>query len=222
MSVVVCPACHAEMSLDVALASEEARQAVARLLAHSLPLGALTMRYLALFRPEKRRMSIDKLCRLVEELQPDITRGAITRKGRDWHAPIDTWRAGMELVLAKHAKGTLTLPLTSHGLLHEVICGLAEKGEAAAEARREEERRQRRNSGARDAGPRDLSEMATAAAESAASGAPVLSTFTQPPTYGGPSKAALAIRAENEARKRARTEGAVDTPPTEPATGATA
>lgn len=222
MSVVVCPACHAEMSLDVALGNEEARLAVARLLTHGMPLGAITMRYLALFRPEKRRMSIERLCRLLEELQPDIERSAITRKGRDWPAPIDTWRAGMELVLAKHAKGTLTLPLTSHGLLHEVICGLAEKGEAAAEARREEERRARRNSGARDAGPRDLGAMAAAAADSAASGAAVPAALTAPPVYAGPSKAALAIRAENEARKRARTEGATDALPAEPAQGATA
>lgn len=138
---VSCPACQAELSLDMLLASEEARAAVARLAAVSLPFGALVLRYLALFRPARRRLSIERLVSLLAELLPDIERGAIARKGRDWPAPHATWQAALDAVLAARDKGTLTTPLASHAYLYEVIAGLADKAEALAEREREQGRR---------------------------------------------------------------------------------
>lgn len=194
---IVCPACHAEMTLDVLIPNDEARMAVGPVLERGLGLGGVCMRYIALFRPEKRRMSIERMCRLVAELTPDIERRAITRKGRDWPAPIEVWRQGMEIVIGKRDKGTLTLPLSGHGLLYEVMCGLAEKAEAATERQREEDRRNRRDAGPRDAGPRDLAVLAEAASQQPLPPAP-------PAAYTGPSRAALRIKAEAEAKLRLR------------------
>ncbi len=115
MTLVTCPACHAEFTLDVLLPHEAARQAVGHLVERHLGLGRVGMLYVALFRPEKRRMSIERMCRLVEELVPDIQRGAITRKGRDWPAPLPLWQAAIDQVLANRDKGTLSLPLNGHG-----------------------------------------------------------------------------------------------------------
>jgi hypothetical protein len=191
---VTCPTCHCEISLDALLESESARRAVARLAEISVPFGALMLRYVALFRPEKRRLSIDRMVSLLEELLPDIERGAVRRKGRDWPAPRDTWRAAVEQVLANRDKGTLTLPLTSHGYLHEVICGMAEKFEAAAERERETARRTRAPAPGPAAGAAPLATvLATAPA-------------APPPNYGtGPSRAARELRAQMEAATRLRT-----------------
>lgn len=196
---VSCPACHAELSLEVILTNEAARHAVARLATLSLPFGALALRYVALFRPEKRGLSIDRMVRLIEELLPDLDRQAITRKGRDWDAPIEAWRAGIEVVLGKRDKGTLTLPLTSHGLLYEVLCGLAEKVEARAESDQEQQRKQRRTTGA-DTGPRDLASVAQDLDTVAGNLGPA--ELTPRPAYTGPSRAAREIRAQMEAASR--------------------
>ena len=201
-----CPCCHAELTLDVLLSTEHARQSVARLVGDRLGFGAVGLRYIALFRPLKRRMSIERMVTLIDELLPDIERGAIARKGRDWPAPREVWRAGMETVLAKRDKEALTLPLASHGLLYEVMCALADKAEALAEKQREEDRAARRA-----AGP---------AAEPVAAGASlvtVLHTTTPPAAYSaGPSKAAQRIKAE-AAERLARRGGAVGDSPGESA-----
>lgn len=147
---LTCPACHAEQSLEAALGREADARAVAALVERCLPLGAALVRYIALFRPAKRRLGLDRLVTLMMELMPDIERGAITRKGRDWAAPQQLWQQAIEQVLATRDKGTLTLPLTSHGYLYEVLCGMSDKAEAAAERETEDQRRQRHTTGPRD------------------------------------------------------------------------
>jgi hypothetical protein len=181
---VSCLACNAELSLDVLLEHEEARAAMGRLV--QLTMGSLVLRYVALFRPAKRRLSIDRTVSLLLELLPDMERGAITRKGRDWTVGPDTWRAGFEQMLAARDKGSLTLPLSSHGYLYEVLVGLADKAEAQAERETEEDRRQRR--GASDA------PLAAAAAIAPAPAAPR-------PDYSQPSLYARQVRAEIEAKR---------------------
>jgi hypothetical protein len=145
---VSCPACNAEMSLELLLQREADARAVLSLLEKSVPFGALVLSYIALFRPGKRRLGLARMCALVEELLPDIERRAIARKGRDWAAPPELWRAGLQTVLGMRDKGTLTLPLTSHGLLYEVMSSQADKVEGQAEAVREQERRTHRPAGA--------------------------------------------------------------------------
>lgn len=189
---MTCPSCHAEMSLEALLESESARQAVARLAVISLPFGALVLRYVALFRPAKRRLSIERMVALIEELLPDIERGRIERKGRDWAAPRDTWQAAIDTVLAARDKGTLTPPLTSHGYLYEVILGMADKHEAQLEREREQQARSRPNT----AGPQAVATALATRTDAAPAPAP----------YVGPSKAALRIQAEIAARRKPRDE----------------
>ena len=196
---VTCPGCGAEMTLDVLLAHEDSRQALATLAQMATPLGALVLKYLALFRPAKRQMSHSRVVALIAELLPDLQRGAIARNGRDWAAPVEAWRAAIETVIAARDKGTLTLPLKSHGYLYEVIPGPADKQEAPAERETEADRRSRRAPGATgEAQP-------AAAALQAAGAAPA-------PTYAGPSPYARKVAAELAARKAALAGGTVDQP----------
>ena len=140
MSQLQCPACGAEMSLDVVLSHEALRRATFELLQMSLPLGALVMRDVALFRPAKNRMGADRMAKLVAQLLPDMQRQAITHRGRDWDMPLEGWRAGFEAMLEKAAADKLTLPLKSHGYLMEIIVGYGNKAEAAKETKREQDR----------------------------------------------------------------------------------
>lgn len=214
---VSCPCCHAELDLSALLSHEQARRAVARLAQISLPFGALTLQYMALFKPASRALSIDRMVRLIDELLTDIERGAVTRNGREWPADVDTWRTALQLVMGLRDAGTLRLPLTGHGLLHQVIANLVDKHEAKAERSREVERRGRSQAGPRDAGPRDLGAIAADVASSPASGPMPLTTHTPPPAYAGPSRAALETRARIEAALKARQGGAAE-PPTQEAT----
>jgi hypothetical protein len=133
-----CPACGSTISLDAALAHEGARDAVMIALQLPAPLGKLLIQYVALFRPARRALSLDRLASLLGELLPLIEAAQIERNGRAWPAPQDTWRAALEQMIAGRDK--LTLPLKSHGYLLEIIAGIAGKSEAVAEQKREEQR----------------------------------------------------------------------------------
>lgn len=161
---LTCPACHAEQSLEAALGREADARAVAALVERCLPLGAALVRYIALFRPAKRRLGLDRLVTLMMELMPDIERGAIARKGRDWAAPQALWQQAIEQMLAARDKGTLSLPLTSHGYLYEVLCALSDKAEAVAERDAEEQRRQRREAGPQAPSAAPVAQVLAAAA----------------------------------------------------------
>lgn len=197
---VTCPGCGAEMTLDVLLAHEESRRAMAQLAQLTVPMSGPVLRYLALFRPAKRQMSHARVVTLIEELLPDLQRAAITRKGREWAATPALWQAAIETVLAARDKGALTLPLTSHGYLYEVLAGLADKHEAQAERETEADRRGRRAAGVDAAGA-----VPAAAVLKAAAVAP-----PAPPAYSGPSPYARKVAAELAARKARIAAGTAD------------
>lgn len=183
---VTCPSCGADMDLDVLLAHEDSRQALAQLASISIPLGKVVLQYLRLFKPATRAMSHSRTVKLIGELLPDLQRQRIDRKGRDWEAPHEAWRIAIEHVLAMRDKGSLTLPLTSHGYLYEVLCGMADKLEAQAERETEATRRERRGTG--DA------PVAAAAAIAPASAQPR-------PDYSKPSRYAQELQAQIAAKR---------------------
>lgn len=105
------------------------------------PVGGLVIKYLALFRPEKRELTFDRVATLLQELLPMIKSAEISRNGRTWPAPQAYWKAALEEIVIK--RGSLQLPLKSHGYLLEIICGMAGKAEAVQEKKTEERRQQR-------------------------------------------------------------------------------
>jgi hypothetical protein len=141
MTLLCCPSCGGEMSLDVLISHNELRQATFGLVEKSLSLGSLVLRYVALFRPAKNRMSADRWAKLIGQLQPDLQRNAIAHKGREWHMPLESWKLGFEAMLEKAAAGKLTLPLENHNYLYTVLVGMADKVEAVAEETTERSRR---------------------------------------------------------------------------------
>ena len=202
--LISCPACGAEMTLDVLLAHEDSRRMLARLVTVGVPLGALVMRYIGLFRPGKRQLTHGRVVTLIDQMLPDMERAAIERKGRLWAAPREVWRVSLEAVLEARDKGALDLPLRSHGYLYEVIASHAGKGEAQAERDVEAQRRAR----AHVAGPAPLAEVLAPSLTAA----PVAAV---PTPAAGPSRAARKLQAEIAARRAQR---GGDAPADQPAT----
>lgn len=130
---VRCPACSAEMDLDVLMAHEEGRMVLAEIVSKGVPMGALMLRYVGLFRPGKRAMQMSRTLCLLSDLWTDMQRGAISRKGREWPLTDEMWRQALEQMLQARDKGSLSLPLSTHGYLHEVLMGLSCKAESQAE-----------------------------------------------------------------------------------------
>ncbi|MFT4190876.1 MAG: hypothetical protein QM617_05035 [Comamonas sp.] len=138
---ITCPSCNADMDLDVALAHDELRAAVAEIITVSLPLGRQVLRYANLFKPRKNKMRPDRLARLIGQLAPDLQRQAITHNGREWTVPHAAWEAGFNAMLERAASGKFTLPLESHGYLYATLASQADKAEGQAEAQTESDRR---------------------------------------------------------------------------------
>ena len=116
-----CPSCGATLSLDALIAHDAAREALAAAFKLSGQLGSALVRYLALFRPESRELTMDRVARLVGELLPDLQAQRISRNGQVCDAPLEAWVWAIEQALAARDAGRLTLPLKSHGWLYEVI-----------------------------------------------------------------------------------------------------
>lgn len=143
MTDITCPACGAEFDLSVAFATEEERQAFARLASVSIPLGTRVLKYIALFQPPKQRLTSAKKLKLLMQLLPDLERKGITHKGRDWPVPLEAWAQAFDQMQAAREAGRLELPMKGHGYLFAILSGMADKHEAAAEQQREQDARQR-------------------------------------------------------------------------------
>ncbi len=130
---VRCPSCGAEMSLDVVIEHDAAAQALALALSFT-PLGKLIVRYLALFRPAKSKLSWPRVVTLLGELMPMIESQRIERSGTLYDAPHEVWCAAIEQMLATRDAGRLQTPLKSHGYLLEVIVSTVGKVQATGTA----------------------------------------------------------------------------------------
>ena len=116
-----CPACGATFSLDAIIAHDGAREAVATVFRMSGPLGSALIKYLALFRPETRELTMDRVAKLLGELLPDLQTQRISRNGVVFEAPAEAWLWAIDQALQARDSGRLKLPLKTHGWLYEVI-----------------------------------------------------------------------------------------------------
>jgi hypothetical protein len=129
-----CPCCGATLSLDVLVAHEAARAALAYVFHMSGELGAAICRYLALFRPPQRELSMPRVARLLEQIVIDISAGAIERRGQTRLVPPQAWVWAIRQTMDAHAAGRLKTPLTGHGYLYEVLASWTQTEPAAASA----------------------------------------------------------------------------------------
>lgn len=117
--LIRCPACGAQTSLDVVVDDAAAADALRQAL-ELAPLGPRIVRYLALFRPMKTRLTWPRVNSLLAELLPAIKGGCVTRNGQTVAVDEAAWATALDEVLAARDSGKLRLPLKSHGYLFEV------------------------------------------------------------------------------------------------------
>lgn len=141
LPLMVCPACAAEMTLDVVFGHTGAREAVMALasLDPSAKLVPASLRYVTLFAPARQRLRFDRLASLLRELSELVHPAKLEYRGRLLPAPRDYWVAAMDEMTGPR-RDSLSLPMKSHGYLKTIVAGYAEKAAAAGEARLEAQR----------------------------------------------------------------------------------
>lgn len=138
-----CPACRNPLTAEVVLANEAVRECIVQLMdAHPSASALLRplLAYLGLFSPAKQAIRYERMASLLSDLVPMIRSGQVERSGRQWPAPLDYWRQGLEEVVTRGHTGGLKLPMKSHGYLLEVVSQLASKADANIETSTEQQR----------------------------------------------------------------------------------
>lgn len=132
---VTCPACQITMGLEAMLGTANARGVVALMARMPGPpaLRLAVLRYVGLFAPAKRQLAWDRVERLLGEVVAMMESGRVERGGVTHAAPLDYWASALD---ALFAMPSLRRPLKTHGLLLEILVGLAGKADAQAEVAR--------------------------------------------------------------------------------------
>ena len=104
----VCPSCGYKFALQLALQEARSRKALLACLKIAPSLADRLIVYLELFSPGERVLRKDKLANLLEELAENLQKAQVERNGTVWAAPLDTWKAALDSVLAR--RSDLTLP----------------------------------------------------------------------------------------------------------------
>ncbi|AXV78910.1 MULTISPECIES: hypothetical protein [Ralstonia solanacearum species complex] len=139
-----CPVCRNVLTAEVVFAHEGVRDAVLQLVsAH--PDGAKLLRpllgYVGMFAPAKTEMRYERVATVLAEVVASIKTGTVRDGYGVTHAaPLDYWRMALEEMAARRDTGQLKLPLKSHGYLHAVVVGLADKASASDERKTEAQR----------------------------------------------------------------------------------
>ncbi|ATB63761.1 hypothetical protein [Pseudomonas mosselii] len=116
-----CPNCGTTLSLDALIAHDGAREALGIAFKLSGSLGNALVRYLGLFRPETRELTMDRVAKLLAELLPDVQSQRIERGGQVFSAPPECWAWAIDQALSARETGRLATPLKGHGWLYQVM-----------------------------------------------------------------------------------------------------
>lgn len=141
----ICPECGFAAEMAAFVAQGEHNQALAAALEIPSTLGPRVVRYLGLFRPQRKALAGAKALRLLTELRDAIAEGRIQRSGVSRPAPVSVWATALDKILERPPA---KLPLQSHGYLLEVVAGVADQADAEAERKREEAARSGAKGGA--------------------------------------------------------------------------
>lgn len=116
-----CPACGALCSLDALIANDEASNALVVITRLGGNFSRAWLKYLGLFRPEKAQLTFDRVAKLTNECLHDIERQRISRGGRDYDAPPESWLYAIDQMIKARDSGNLKTPIKSHGYLYEIM-----------------------------------------------------------------------------------------------------
>jgi len=134
---VTCPSCGAGGSISLFIADADARDAI--LEAAKLPsdCGTLVMKYIAMFAPAKRHLSMDRATRLITECCAMIADG-VEFDHQQIKAPSHVWRAALVEILAAP---NIQRPLKNHHYLLRIVQSCLTKRTDAHQADSHQSRR---------------------------------------------------------------------------------
>lgn len=136
-----CPDCGASGHVSAFMADDDGKRLAAALLELPAEVQRPALGYLSLFKPPKNALSSARALRIVQQLQQLVAARTVCRDERSNMARVATpamWAEGIEQMLAQ--RGSLALPLPSHGYLRAVVFGLADQADARAERALEQQR----------------------------------------------------------------------------------
>lgn len=127
-----CPVCGAQYDLDGALNDIDSKKFVALIADMQPSLARALIRYLGLWRPLKRGLRWPKMLKEARELAPMMAAEQMIHKRHTYAVPVKMWVTVMNEMAER--PDNLTLPLTHHHYLLQVLANQAEKVEAKVEA----------------------------------------------------------------------------------------
>lgn len=139
---LTCPCCGTDFPWEAGLLETDAKRLAAVLADMEPALARAAMSYLRLFKPPKTALRMTRATKLLQDVAELVAPGTVCndeRSGVRRPAAPSVWIAGIEQMHAQADR--LTLPLTSHGHLRQVVFGLADQADAAAERQREADKR---------------------------------------------------------------------------------
>jgi hypothetical protein len=107
--------------LDALIAHDGARDALGVAFKVSGQLGNALIRYVGMFRPETRELTMDRVGKILNELLPDLQAQRIERNGAVFNAPVACWVWAVEQAVSARDAGRLVTPLKGHGWLYQVM-----------------------------------------------------------------------------------------------------
>lgn len=118
-----CPCCGTTLSLDALIAHDDAREALSAVFKLALgdEFSKSLLRYLGLFRPADKELTMQRVSKLLNEILPDIQAQRITRNRQVFEAPKEAWLFAFNQAINARDAGKLITPLKTHGWLYEVI-----------------------------------------------------------------------------------------------------
>ena len=130
--LIGCPAYGAELDLAVVLEGEDARRFHGILCELPTPMVRPVVRYLGLFRLEKRRLRWSRMVGLISEISPMIKAARVKHGHASYVAPPEAWAQAM-MSLVETPSASLKRPLKNNRYLFAMLAGQCEKAAAAAE-----------------------------------------------------------------------------------------
>lgn len=134
---IKCVCCGAVGSLDLLIAAEDGGAEAIQVAGRMEPeLWKIAFQYMALFRPQKSKLSWLRVSKLLGELQDMVEKAEFERGGKVFNAPLACWLAGLEKLLSQQDK--INRPLKNHAYLLEIMMSLDAKSIREAEKKRME------------------------------------------------------------------------------------
>lgn len=130
----MCPVCGCFGAPEIFLGEAIKREAILKALRLPSPMASQVQSYIGLFRSSSRGQSIDRIDKLLGQLNELVDAGKVRRNGRDWPVNNELWMAALDQVLSQRDK--LTLPLKDHNYLIAVVAGMSDKIESVAETKK--------------------------------------------------------------------------------------